>query len=67
MATDVGTLEFDDAEVTALRAYLLKGGFLWVDDFWGIAGLGAVDGADAAGCCPATPSSTCRPTTRSAT
>jgi hypothetical protein len=35
MATDVGTLEFDDAEVTALRAYLLKGGFLWVDDFWG--------------------------------
>jgi hypothetical protein len=35
MATDVGTAEFDDAEVTALRAYLLKGGFLWVDDFWG--------------------------------
>jgi hypothetical protein len=35
MATDVGTLEFDDAEVTRLRAYLLKGGFLWVDDFWG--------------------------------
>ncbi len=35
MATDVGTLAFDEAEVTRLRAYLLKGGFLWVDDFWG--------------------------------
>jgi len=35
MATDVGTLEFSDAEVDGLRAYLLKGGFLWVDDFWG--------------------------------
>jgi hypothetical protein len=26
---------FDDAEAEALRAYLLKGGFLWADDFWG--------------------------------
>lgn len=34
-ATDVGTAQFDDAEVLALRAYLEKGGFLWVDDFWG--------------------------------
>ena len=33
--SDVGTLEFDEAEVQSLRAYLLKGGFLWVDDFWG--------------------------------
>jgi hypothetical protein len=32
---DVGTLDFSDAEVRALRAYFLKGGFLWVDDFWG--------------------------------
>jgi hypothetical protein len=24
-----------DEEVTALRDYLLKGGFFWVDDFWG--------------------------------
>ncbi len=32
---DVGTLQFAPAEVKALRAYLLKGGFLWVDDFWG--------------------------------
>jgi len=32
---DVGTLEFSAAEVQALRAYFLKGGFLWVDDYWG--------------------------------
>jgi hypothetical protein len=32
---DVGTVTFSDGEVEALRAYLLKGGFLWVDDFWG--------------------------------
>ena len=32
---DVGTLEFTEAEVLALRAYFLKGGFLWVDDYWG--------------------------------
>jgi hypothetical protein len=30
-----GSLEFADAEVTALRRYLLNGGFLMVDDFWG--------------------------------
>jgi hypothetical protein len=35
MATDVGTLQFSPAEVARLRQYLLKGGFLWVDDFWG--------------------------------
>jgi hypothetical protein len=32
---DVGTARFSDDEVRALRTYLLKGGFLWVDDFWG--------------------------------
>jgi hypothetical protein len=32
---DVGTAHFDDDEVAALRAYLLKGGFLETDDFWG--------------------------------
>ncbi len=32
---DVGTVTFSESEVEALRAYLLKGGFLWVDDFWG--------------------------------
>jgi hypothetical protein len=35
MATDVGTAEFSEEEVARLREYLLKGGFLWVDDFWG--------------------------------
>jgi hypothetical protein len=35
MATDVGTLQFSQEEVRRLREYLLKGGFLWVDDFWG--------------------------------
>jgi hypothetical protein len=35
MATDVGTVEFSVAEAARLRQYLLKGGFLWVDDFWG--------------------------------
>ena len=35
IASDVGTLGIKDEEVAALREYLLKGGFLWVDDFWG--------------------------------
>ena len=35
IASDVGTIGLSDAEVDALRKYLLKGGFLWVDDFWG--------------------------------
>lgn len=30
-----GDLSLSDAEVTALRRYLLNGGFLMVDDFWG--------------------------------
>jgi len=32
---DVGTVRFSDDEVESLRAYLLKGGFLSVEDFWG--------------------------------
>jgi hypothetical protein len=32
---DTGTVGFSDEEVARLREYLLKGGFLWVDDFWG--------------------------------
>jgi hypothetical protein len=32
---DVGTAEFTDAEVRGLREFFLKGGFLWVDDYWG--------------------------------
>jgi hypothetical protein len=30
-----GSLSLDDDEAAALRRYLLNGGFLWVDDFWG--------------------------------
>jgi hypothetical protein len=35
VASDVGTMGISDAEAVRLREYLLKGGFLWVDDFWG--------------------------------
>jgi uncharacterized protein DUF4159 len=35
MMTEVGALSLDDAEAKGLREYLLKGGFLWADDFWG--------------------------------
>jgi hypothetical protein len=35
MASDVGTIGLSAAEAEKLRIYLLKGGFLWVDDFWG--------------------------------
>jgi hypothetical protein len=36
-ASDVGTIQFSNEEVTRLHDYFLKGGFLWVDDFWGTA------------------------------
>ena len=32
---EVGRLYFSEEDAARLRAYLLKGGFLWVDDFWG--------------------------------
>jgi hypothetical protein len=32
---DVGTMELSEQEVESLREFFLKGGFLWVDDFWG--------------------------------
>ena len=35
MMTEVGAAYIDDDEAEALRNYLLKGGFLWADDFWG--------------------------------
>jgi hypothetical protein len=35
MMTEVGSVYFDEREAARLREYLLKGGFLWVDDFWG--------------------------------
>jgi hypothetical protein len=35
IGSDVGTAALSTQEVERLRQYLLKGGFLWVDDFWG--------------------------------
>ena len=35
MMTEVGNIYLDEAEAKNLREYLLKGGFLWADDFWG--------------------------------
>lgn len=35
MMFEVGSLYLDEIEATNLRDYLTKGGFLWVDDFWG--------------------------------
>jgi hypothetical protein len=34
-AVDAGTIDLNREEVESLRTYLLKGGFLWLDDFWG--------------------------------
>jgi uncharacterized protein DUF4159 len=34
---DAGTMRLSEEEVQSLRAYLLKGGFLTSDDFWGTA------------------------------
>jgi hypothetical protein len=35
MMTEVGSVYFSPEEAQALRDYLLKGGLLWADDFWG--------------------------------
>jgi hypothetical protein len=35
MMTEVGAAHITDEEAVKLREYLLKGGFLWADDFWG--------------------------------
>jgi hypothetical protein len=35
MMTEVGSAFFDERESARLREYLLKGGFVWADDFWG--------------------------------
>ncbi len=43
---DVGTLAFNDEKSTRVRDYLLKGGFIWVDDSWGSWALAAVGRAD---------------------
>jgi hypothetical protein len=35
MAGDIGSIGLTEPEAVRLREYLLKGGFLWVDDMWG--------------------------------
>src|SRR5215210_5887974 len=35
MMTEVGSTYLSAEEADRLRQYLLKGGFLWADDFWG--------------------------------
>ncbi|MDP6579866.1 MAG: DUF4159 domain-containing protein [Vicinamibacterales bacterium] len=35
VASAVGTMTLSGDEAARLREYLLKGGFLWADDFWG--------------------------------
>ncbi len=37
VASDAGTIGIREDEADRLRTYLLKGGFLWADDFWGTA------------------------------
>jgi uncharacterized protein DUF4159 len=34
---DTGTVRFTNDQVKSLHDYFMKGGFLWVDDFWGSA------------------------------
>jgi hypothetical protein len=35
LGSDIGTIGISEPEAAGLRDYLMKGGFLWVDDFWG--------------------------------
>ena len=35
MMTEVGATYLDEDEAKQLREYLMRGGFLWADDFWG--------------------------------
>ena len=40
-------MELSDEEARRLREYVLRGGFLFLDDFWGDYGVGECPGADA--------------------
>ena len=35
-AVEPGHMELSDEEASRLREYLMRGGFLHVDDFWGL-------------------------------
>ena len=60
--SDVGTVGFDPEEIERLRTYLLKGGFLYVDDFWGDRAC-STGRRPCARCSPITSSRTYRATT----
>jgi hypothetical protein len=65
---EVGRVFFNDEDAKRLREYLLKGGFLWVDDFWGRSR--GTSGRRRSGRCfrrASSRSSTCRWSTRSST
>ena len=67
VASDVGTMGLRDDEVLRLRQYLLKGGFLWVDDFWGTLAWEHWSRRHRAGAARATRSRTSARPTRSST
>ena len=68
MMTEPGGTYFDDQEAAGLRSYLLHGGFLWADDFWGSTPSGSGKASCAKRCPPQTiRSSICRSTIRSST
>ncbi len=46
---EVGRLFFTAEDAARLRTYLLKGGFLWVDDFWGSYRMGCLGERDPEG------------------
>ena len=66
---DVGTAAFTAEERQHLRQFFLKGGFLWVDDFWGSSAWDDWVAADRVACCrrASSRSSTSRRRTRSCT
>ena len=46
-----GSAGFDDKDAAKLREFVLKGGFLWADDFWGSYQWDQWEIADCARCC----------------
>ena len=69
VASDAGTIGFQDERGRASADVSAEGGFLWVDDFWGTRGLGPLGLADRAASCRrrSIRSRTCRSTIRCCT
>ncbi len=62
-AVEVGHWALTDEEISRLREYLLRGGFLMVDDFPRQSGMGRLHSRACIAFSRTAPSSTCRPTT----